>query len=136
MFLFLKQTYRYYFSNKHLPILFFLTPLFVVTEINVLSTINHLGNEISNANIGKRARTIKTQLKIQESPSQKLSNKRFKHQKKQKGITNRTSLTQFSNVTNTPFYYSNKEKNKKRNLSWRPRKMNPPYLRINCIIPL
>lgn len=87
----------------------------MVTEINVLSTINHLGNEISNANIGKRARTIKTQLKIQESPSQKLSNKRFKRQKKQKGITNRTSLTQFS--TNTPFYYSNKEKNKKRNLS-------------------
>lgn len=26
MFLFLKQTYRYYFSNKHLPILFFSNP--------------------------------------------------------------------------------------------------------------
>lgn len=104
--------YRYYFSNKHLPILFFffLTPLFVVTKINVLSTINHLGNEISNVEYRKKSQANK------KSPSRKLSNTK----RNKKGIT---SCTQFDPVFEydkySVLFYSKKKKtaSKKRNLS-------------------
>lgn len=150
--------YRYYFSNKHLPILFFfpLTPLFVVTKINVLSTINHLGNEkYRMLNIEKRVRPIRNHL-LENFLTRKETKKESRAA---------PSLTQFSNMTNTPFYSIRIKKKKKKdsieNLSRRrknvprsilssPLQMNPlanrqpslrvlealPYLRINYIIPV
>lgn len=99
--------YRYYFSNKHLPILFFfpLTPLFVVTKINVLSTINHLGNEkYRMLNIEKRVRPIRNHL-LENFLTRKETKKESRAA---------PSLTQFSNMTNTPFYSIRIKKKKKK----------------------
>lgn len=81
MFLFLNQMYRYYFSNKHLPILFF-SPNPFYRNKRFIDYINHLGNEISNVNIGEGVRTTE------------------KHRVKDSGITfsKKNFLTSVSNA--------------------------------------
>lgn len=110
-FLFLKQMYRYYFSNKHLPILFFFPPNPFIRGYKNKRFIDYKPFrewKISNVEYRKKSQANK------KSPSRKLSNAK----RNKKGIT---SCTQFDPVFEydkySVLFYSNKKKKEKKTAS-------------------